>query len=80
MTEVKDYDKLCKKLDNIHTLALETLNDLPQDELTERLRKNLIDYKDGVQLIELSTEVLKLQLNLINAHPELYSKLKHNKE
>lgn len=76
MSEIKDYNKLYKELNNIRTHALEMLNRLPQDEFTERLRKNLTDCKDGIQLIELSSEVLKLQLDYIDKHPEQYPKHK----
>ncbi len=76
MTEVKDYNKLYKELNNIRTHTLEILNHLPQDELTERLRKDLIDCKDGDQLIELSTEVLKLQLDFMDKRREQYPKYK----
>ncbi len=75
MTEVKDYNKLYKEL-YIRTHTLEILNHLPQDELTERLRKDLIDCKDGDQLIELSTEVLKLQLDFMDKRREQYPKYK----
>ncbi len=75
MTEV-NYNKLHKELNNIRTRTLEILNHLPQDELTERLRKDLIDCKDGDQLIELSTEVLKLQLDFMDKRREQYPKYK----
>ncbi len=74
MTEVKDYNKLHKELNNIRTHILGMLNGFPQDELIERLKKDLTGCKDSVQLIELSTEVLKLQLDYMDKHPELYPK------
>ena len=74
MIEIKDYNKLNEALNKIREKALEMLENLPQNETTKELRKKLLECKDGVKLIEYINEVLIIQLDYMNEHPELYPK------
>ena len=61
MSEIKDYDKQCKILDNIRVHSLEMLDNISQNEVTKKLRQDILDCNNSSRLIELTTEILNLQ-------------------
>ena len=58
MSEVKDYDKLNKALEDNRKISLEMLDLFTQNENTSNLRKKIIECNEDSELLEYTTLIL----------------------